>query len=169
MKDKSGKYFNYVVVSCKDEFLEINWPVKLKIERKFIGYSMIFIDIIICTLFVFFIWYVEYHIRKHVARHRKITFQTDEFALQIDNLPQIDENEENSVEKMEAFIFNSITELTKDDVNNTEDAKIIDITFVMQDNIFITHLDHLVDIDIANDRLEILDAEEMLFKNKQNE
>lgn len=74
MKDKSGKYFNYVVVSCKDEFLEINWPVKLKIERKFIGYSMIFIDIIICTLFVFFIWYVEYHIRKHVARHRKITF-----------------------------------------------------------------------------------------------
>ena len=70
---------------------------------------------------------------------------------------------------MEAFIFNSITELTKDDVNNTEDAKIIDITFVMQDNIFITHLDHLVDIDIANDRLEILDAEEMLFKNKQNE
>ena len=39
----------------------------------------------------------------------------------------------------------------------------------MQDNTFLTHLDHLVDIDIANDRLEILDAEEMLFKNKQNE
>ena len=90
LSDNSTSFFLYATVECSNENIALYGPFAGKsITRKDLGIAAVILDIFIMASFLFGLWSISYFVRVDSERHRKLLFETQEFAVQVDNLPTL--------------------------------------------------------------------------------
>ena len=79
------------------------------------------IDIVIMVFFILGIWIIQYLIKLDSERHKKLLFETKEFAVMIDNLPKIEEGKD--ILSMKADLWAHIQSVLRDQPMQIEKLK----------------------------------------------
>lgn len=112
ISDKSSSFFLYAVVECSNENVELLSPFEGKtIKRKNLGFYAVFTDLLLMTMFLFALWFITYFIKVDSERHRNLLFETSEFSVIVNNLPEL--NEDYTIEQMKAELWDHITTIIK--------------------------------------------------------
>lgn len=82
LSDNSTSFFLYATVECSNENIALYGPFAGKfIERKDLGIAAVILDIFIMASFLFGLWSISYFVKVDSERHRKLLFETQEFAV----------------------------------------------------------------------------------------
>ena len=113
LSDNSTSFFLYATVECSNENIALYGPFAGKsIERKDLGIAAVILDVFIMASFLFGLWSISYFVKVDSERHRKLLFETQEFAVQVDNLPTL--NDVFAFEQMKAELWEHIQTVVKE-------------------------------------------------------
>ena len=68
--------------------LGFHWPI----ARKQIAFVAVGLDLAVVFAFVLFLWHLAYYVKLEAERHRNLLLETQEFALEFVNLPDVDKD-----------------------------------------------------------------------------
>jgi len=77
----------YARITCTG--VDVNLSFDLPIARTQIAYVAVGLDLTIVFAFVFFLWHLAYYVKLEAERHRNLLVETQEFALEFLNLPDV--------------------------------------------------------------------------------
>ena len=138
-------FFLYVVVECSSGVIQLRWPVsRLSIKRSNLRFLVVYIDLAIMTIMLLAIWRMQYLVRKDKQRRSKYIFETSEFSVQIDNLPDVSPTY--SICQLKADLLAMSENIIKkygqqpdsqSKKPTSASSEIIDIQFVMNDSMLL--------------------------------
>ena len=65
------------------------FPDTPKIDRNMLAYIVVGTDLACVFGFLLYLWFIEYFIKVDAERHKNLLFETQEFAVEINNLPKL--------------------------------------------------------------------------------
>ena len=141
----------YATVQCNGTYIDISntlFPDTPKIERDFLAIFVVSTDLACVFGFLLYLWFITYFIKVDAERHKNLLFETQEFAVEIDNLPKL--SADYPPQLLKAELWNHLEKCCKlqsQQIERLADTKleqaceIVDIQFAMSDY---KYLDHVV-------------------------
>ena len=103
----------YAVVRCKNEDVRLRAPLSSKyIKRESVALLVVIIDLIIMLTFMILHWYISYSIACDIDRHDNVMFETNQFAVTINNLPK--QSSKYSEDRLKSELWEHISNIVKE-------------------------------------------------------
>lgn len=165
ISDKSTSFFLYAVTECKNEAITLGYPFDMygfTLSRKTVGLTAVLVDLLYMTMFLGAIWVFQYFVKLDGERHKKLLYETCEFSVQVQNLPELTQDypfEQMKTELWDHFITilkqqpQMIEKLTFSDEERA--CEIIDIQFAMSDYQYLSHVVKIKKLSQEVEKLEI--------------
>ena len=78
------------MVKCSNEEIPLWGPLEgVNISRTNLGLISVITDLVQMTMLLLALWFITYFIRLDSERHKNLLFETQEFGLQISNVPKL--------------------------------------------------------------------------------
>lgn len=74
--------------------------------RKDLGIFAVVLDILLMTLFLLALWAIQWLVQLDSERHRQLLFETKEFAVTVNNLPELGYHY--SIEQLKAELWDHV-------------------------------------------------------------
>ena len=72
-------------------------------DRRRLGIIVVVLDIVITSIVLLAIWTIQYLVKVDAERHKNLLFETQEFSIMINNLPQVKSDQELLILKAELW------------------------------------------------------------------
>ena len=80
----------YARITCTG--VDVDLTFDLPIARNKIAFVAVGLDLAVVFAFVLFLWHLAYYVKLEAERHRNLLLETQEFALEFLNLPEVDKD-----------------------------------------------------------------------------
>lgn len=87
----------------------VNREVIVEIERGTLGTAVVLTDLFIMLCFIMALWFIIYFVRKETERHKKLLFESKDFAIELWRLPKLTNTY--NVDVLKADLWHHITDV----------------------------------------------------------